>query len=128
MKEGSCVAGTIARSTCYFCLMRKRKKRKNKKKKKKKKPIDNEAAELAVAAAKQELVESLAGKTGLSQEEVLAAHDQFYTSFPEGEISKEEFLQQSKVFSRKPLLSVLYFSFVFFFAGWSPGRVVVQGF
>lgn len=108
--------------------MRKRKKRKNRKKIKKKKPIDNETAELAVAAAKQEMVESLAGKTGLSQEEVLAAHDQFYTFFPAGEISKEEFLQQSKVCQQRTSTVCLILRFGRFFAGWCPGRVVVQGF
>ena len=74
----------------------KKKKRKNKNTKKKK-PIDTVAVELAAENAKRELVEFLQTKTELSEEEILVAHDNFHEKYPSGEISKQEFLLQSKV-------------------------------
>ena len=74
------------------------KKRKKKTMKvKKKKPIDNVAVELAAENAKRELVEFLQTKTELGEEEILVAHDNFYEKYPSGEITKREFLIQSKV-------------------------------
>ena len=73
------------------------KKKKSKKGKKKKKPIDDAAAELAAENEKRELVESLVAKTDLLEDEILAAYEEFYEKYPGGEISEEQFLQQSTV-------------------------------
>ena len=74
-----------------------KKKKKKNKNAKKKKPIDTVAVELAAENAKRELVEFLQTKTELSEEEILVAHDNFHEKYPSGEISKQEFLLQSKV-------------------------------
>ena len=73
------------------------KKKKLKKGKKKKKPIDDAAAELAAENEKKALVESLVAKTDLLEEEILAAHEEFYEKYPSGEITEKQFLQQSTV-------------------------------
>ena len=73
-----------------------RKSKKKRKTKKKKKPIDDETARLAAEQAKKELVEFLATKTDLTEEELLEAHDDFHEKYPSGEINKKEFLEQSK--------------------------------
>ena len=75
----------------------KKKKKKKNKQTKKKKPIDTAAVELAAENAKRELVEFLQTKTELSEEEILLAYDHFHEKFPSGEITKQEFLIQSKV-------------------------------
>ena len=74
----------------------KKKKKKKNKQTKKKKPIDTAAVELAAENAKRELVEFLQTKTELSEEEILLAYDHFHEKFPSGEITKQEFLIQSK--------------------------------
>ena len=72
-------------------------KKKKTKKGKKKKPIDDAAAELAAENEKKVLVESLVAKTDLLEEEILAAYDEFYEKYPKGEITEEQFLDQSTV-------------------------------
>ena len=66
----------------------------------KKKPIDDAAAELAAANEKKALVESLLAKTELCEEEILAAHEEFYEKYPAGEITEKQFIQQSSVSDR----------------------------
>ena len=65
------------------------KKKKTKKGKKKKKPIDDAAAELAAENEKKALVESLVAKTDLLEEEIRAAHEEFYEKYPTGEIPEQ---------------------------------------
>ena len=72
-------------------------KKKKTKKGKKKKPIDDAAAELAADNEKKALVESLVAKTDLLEEEILAAHEEFYEKYPTGEITEKQFLEQSTV-------------------------------
>ena len=79
-----------------------KKKKKKNKKVKKNKPIDTVAVELAAENAKRELVEFLQTKTELSEEEILVAHHHFYEKYPSGEITKREFLIQSKVSPAQP--------------------------
>ena len=75
-----------------------KKSKKKRKTKKKKKPIDDETARIAAENAKRELVEFLATKTDLTEEELLISYDEFHENYPSGEINKKEFLAQSKVF------------------------------
>ena len=74
-----------------------KKSKKKRKTKKKKKPIDDETARLAAEQAKKELVEFLATKTDLTEDELLVSYDEFHEKYPSGEINKKEFLEQSKV-------------------------------
>ena len=83
------------------------KKKKPKKGKKKKKPIDDAAAELAAENEKKALVESLVAKTDLSEEEILAAHEEFYEKYPSGEITEKQFLQQSTESDNVSLISIM---------------------
>jgi len=73
-----------------------KKSKKKRKTKKKKKPIDDETARIAAENAKRELVEFLATKTDLTEEELLISYDEFHENYPSGEINKKEFLAQSK--------------------------------
>ena len=72
-------------------------KKKKSKKGKKKKPIDDAAAELAAENEKKAMVEALMSKTELTEEEILAAYDDFFEKYPSGEITEKQFLQQSTV-------------------------------
>ena len=71
--------------------------KKKSKKKMKKKPIDDEALQLAAENAKRELIEFLSVKTEIPEEELLVHYEEFHESYPSGEITKKEFLAQSKV-------------------------------
>merc|ERR1739838_118099 len=53
-------------------------------------------AEEIAEIEKKELVASLVAKCNLSEEEVLESYDAFFNKHPDGEISKEEFMEESK--------------------------------
>ena len=73
------------------------KKKKRKDKKKRKKQAEEAAAALAAENEKAALVDSLLSKTDLSKSEILAAYDKFYSKYPDGEITKKQFLEESSV-------------------------------
>jgi len=68
---------------------------KGKKGKKGKKKVDKTLTGDAAEAAKKELVTSLMAKCNMSEEQVLAAYDEFYAKYPSGEITQTQFIEQS---------------------------------
>ena len=55
------------------------------------------AAVLAAENEKKALVKSLVAQTELCEEEILEAYEEFYEKYPNGEITKKQFLEQSTV-------------------------------
>ena len=53
---------------------------------------------------KKEAIESLKAKTDLEEEDIIAAHKTFHERYPNGIISKREFLKCSKVRMSEPSL------------------------
>ena len=72
-------------------------KKKKVKKGKKRKQMDDISTELAAENTKKELVATLVGKTEMSEENILAAFDDFNEEYPKGKISEKQFVNQSKV-------------------------------
>merc|ERR1712083_156878 len=66
-------------------------------KKGKKGKDDDKVASAKADEQRKEIFDEIVEKTGLSQDEVKTAEKEFYANYPSGEITKDEFIEQSDV-------------------------------
>ena len=78
--------------------------KKKKAKKVKKKIEEAPPPDLTSENAKIEMIQALLLKTDLNEDELNQNYDDFYSKYPEGELNETQFLRESKVLIRNPII------------------------